>query len=351
MAKVQKTGLFFMSSANQAGAKEFPEQFKGKLLKQLDVGFLIILFACAIVCGSTFVVLSLRPLPKEMTEKEILKIQERYAQLVLNQPKKKVEEAVKKVETAQAEAKTEEKEEEKPKIDRKKESVVEKKQRKEKSRETRKQKRAAIKQQLQASGIFAAITSSGTGGTSSSTSVTDLLGSASSAMGDVGDIDISKGSFATKNIDPDVLLKRRGEKTTGVDIEKENVGRVQGTQIATSGNINITTAPPEIKSESGNTGNRTQASIGKVMNRYIPRFKKVYESMLKRDPNLSGKIQIKFTIMPDGTVANVIILQSTTNNSTFDKRIASYLKRIKFPSDPSADPTEVVYPFVFTGST
>ncbi len=54
MAKnAQKTGLFFMSSAPKAAVKEFPKEFRGRLFKQLDAGFLIILLACALVFGST----------------------------------------------------------------------------------------------------------------------------------------------------------------------------------------------------------------------------------------------------------------------------------------------------------
>ena len=191
MATPQQTGLFYMGAAPQAVLKGFPIEFNKHIFKQLDSTFLIILAVSFVLLSSTFFILSLRPLPEVLSEKEILKIQERYAQLILNQPKKKVEEAIEEVEaplkeTREGSSKAE-KEKEKVKVDRKSESVVQKKQRKEATRKDRRRKREAISQKLQSSGIFAAITSTGSGITSGGSSpVTDLLGTASGGIGDIG---------------------------------------------------------------------------------------------------------------------------------------------------------------------
>ena len=356
MAATQQTGLFYMGAVPQATATGFPVVFNKRLFKQLDRSFLIILGICFVVLGSTFFVFALRPLPETMSEKEIQKIQERYAQLILNQPKKKVEEAIEEVEAPATEVGKEsgeaEEDKEKVEVDRKSESVVQKKQRKEASRSDRRKKREAISQQLQSSGIFAAITASGSGpGTGGASPMTDLLGTASEGIGDLGDIDISKGTFATKDVDPKQVLKsRRGKRTTGVGIKKQSVGSVSGTQIASVGKVNITSKPPQIKGESAGKGSRSVAAINRVVTRQQSRLKKVYESMLKRDPNLSGKLKVKFTIMPDGSVTGVSVVETTTNNATFDKRILSYIKRCKFPPIAGGSPVEVVYPFVFSGS-
>jgi outer membrane biosynthesis protein TonB len=101
-----------------------------------------------------------------------------------------------------------------------------------------------------------------------------------------------------------------------------------GTQIASVEKVNITSAPPKIKGESAGKGTRTQAAINRVVSRQQSRLKKVYESMLKRDPNLGGKLVVKFIIMPDASVTSVAIVKSTTGNPTFDKRIVSYSRGI-----------------------
>ncbi len=352
MASSQQTGLFFMGTSPQAVLENFPVEFNGRFIKQLDSGFMIILSICAVVFSSTFLILSLRPMPEIVSEKEILKIQERYAQLILNQPKKMVKEAVKKVKSPVEKTSKEEIEEtdkEKIKIDRKKESIIEKKQRKIATQEDRRRKRDKIKQQLQSSGIFAAITASGGGAGVSVSPVADLLGY-SEGIGDLGNINISKGTFATKSVDPATIEKRRGERTSGVNIKKHDVGIEAGKQIASTGNVKITSAPPKITGESAGASSRSQAAINRVVSRQESRLKKVYEAMLKRDPNLSGKLVVKFTIMPDGSVTNASIIQSTTNNPTFNKRILSYIKRWKFAAITGGSPVEVVFPFVFTGS-
>ncbi len=346
----QQTGLFFLGTEPQGVLKSFPVEYNRSFFKQLDVTFLIILLSCTIVLFGTFIVLCLRPLP-EINEKEIQKIQERYAQLVLNQPKKKKEEVGEEGEVPVKKASEDKvkEEEKKEEVDRKNETVEEKKKRKEKTKVNRKERRAAIKKQLQSSGIFAAITASGSGSGSSSSAMSDLL-SSSEGVGDIGDIDIEKGSFATKNVTPEMIKKRRGKKTSGVGIQKQGVGKAAGTQIASTGKVNITSAPPKIKGESAGKGSRTQAAINRVVSRQQSRLKKVYESMLKRDPNLGGKLMVKFVIMPDGSVTNVAIVKSTTGNATFDKRIVSYVKRWKFPPISGGGPVEVVFPFVFSGS-
>jgi TonB family protein len=84
--------------------------------------------------------------------------------------------------------------------------------------------------------------------------------------------------------------------------------------------------------------------------RETQRLKRVYEDWLKRDPQLSGNLTVKFTILPTGAVSNVSIVKSSTNNGDFDDAILRYIKRWQFPAVEGAGPVEVVYPFVFEGN-
>lgn len=344
-----QTGIFFMGAPVEAALREFPREFRPTLAKQFEPHFLAILASCALLMGGGALSMSLRPLP-EVSEKDILRIQERYAQLILNQPKKEIKKAVKRIDVDMQEKQvTEEEEEPEEKVDREKESVAEKQKRKQASREDRKQRREAVKQQVRTSGIFAAITATGGSGRSSS-AVTDLLGAVGVA-GDLGDVDISKGTFASKKVDPVELLKRRGERAGGGSIEKQAVGKTAGGRIASAGVVNISSAPPQIKGASAGKGERSYAAINRTVTRYQGRLKRVYETWLKRDPNLSGKLKVKFTIMPNGTVTKVSVVASTTNNPDFDRRVVSHICRWKFPVATGAGEVEVVFPFVFSGSS
>ena len=340
MAAKNQTGIFYVDAPTDAVAKVFPKQFSNSLFSQLDRKFLTILSISGAILFTIFFILSLRPLPEKMSEKEILKIQERYAKLVLNKPVKKKE--VKEVEVKKSGS---EKAEEKVKVDRKNESVEARTERKAATSVQRQQKRAAISKQIASTGIFAAITASGGGG--GGDAVNDLLGDAD-GIGDLANVDLSGGSFATQNVDAATLKARRGARATSVGIKKGSVGAASGGAVKKRGTVSITSAAPKLSGESAGTGSRTQSAINKVVTRQQSRLKKVYETMLKRDPELGGKIKIKFTIQPDGSVTNVSIVMSTTGNSTFDNRVLSYVKRWKF-TPASGGPVEVIYPFVFSG--
>lgn len=348
----EQTGIFYMNGRPAAPLREFPREFRGGLLRQLDRRFLIILAACGLVLGGVTLILSLRPV-KEITEKEILRIQERYAQLVLNQPIE-AEEPVEEVETATAETGAEDAAEEEKveeEVDREKESYVEKQERKEASREERARKREQIKQQVRSAGLFAAITATGGSSSGSGEQVSDLLGAAAEGVGDIGDINISKGTFATRNTDAEELAARpRGKRTSGVSIDKEKVGTAAGARIASAADVNITTKPAEMKNESGGAV-ASKACIQRVINRQSKRIKRVYENWLKRDPKLKGTLKVRFTILPSGEASAVSVLHSTTANSRFDSNILRYVQRWDFAACGITESVEIVFPFAFSGSS
>jgi TonB family protein len=338
----------------------FPKEFRRGPFSRLERKFLIIfgglvfLFYTTVGLLSTFV-----KVDKVQDEKQILKIQERYAELVMNQPKPKEE--VKKEEKSTTGPATETKEEvkeekkEEVKVDRDKESFAEKEQRKEATSETRRQVREQVSKQIQSSGIFAAITAtSGSGGGGGSVaSAADLLGTASDdGLGDLSNLNVTKGSFATRKADAGAgVTERKGSRTTDVGIQKENVGKAEVTQVASAANVNITSAPPEITGESSTHSDRSQSAIQRVVQREAQRLKRVFEDWLKRDPALSGRLTVKFTILPSGAVSNVSVVKSTMNNPEFDETILRYIKRWQFPEVPGGSPVEVVYPFVFEGQS
>jgi TonB family protein len=352
MANEQNSIVFSGTQGKSLGMSAFPREFNRTVFSRFDRRFAIILVSCAVVIFSIFGILSLRKPQTEISEKEIIKIQERYARLVLNQPKpeiKKVEETTTAVtKTKTVEEKKEEEVVEKPKIEREKETFVEKQKRKESGVEQRRQAREEVAKQIQATGIFAAITAAGSSGSSGES---DLLGSVSSGTGDLGNLSISKGSFATKNDVSTELTAKRGAAVKDVGIEKHALERAAVTQVASTGAVNITSQPPEVTGESSSHSDRSQSAIQRIVNREVQRLKRVYEDWLKRDPSLNGSITVKFVILPSGAVSNVSVVKSSTNNSDFDDTIIRYIKRWQFPAVPESGPVEVVYPFVFEGQS
>ncbi len=349
-----QSGIFYFRELKATGP--FPKNLRRNLLTRIEPRFTAIFASLLVIFSASMWMLSHQKIKDESyTEKEILKIQERYAQLVLNQPKPKVEPAEKvqkaKAEKAGAGKKAEVKKEE-VKVDRVKESYVQREQRREATKETREQVRNEVRKQVMSAGIFAAITATGgTGGGKDGHKVTDLLSTATAELSDIGAMNISKGTFAAKNagIDAAELSRRKGERTSNIGIQKQDVGRAAVTQVASAGSVNITSQAPQITGESANIEERSQAAIQRIVTRETQRLKRVYEDWLKRDPQLAGNLTVKFTILSGGTVSNISIVKSTTNNSDFNEAILRYIKRWQFPSVNGGGPVEVVYPFVFEG--
>ncbi|MBN1983951.1 MAG: TonB family protein [Chitinivibrionales bacterium] len=354
MAQVQQTGIFFGATAT-VSLGDFPRQLRGGFTRHLDRRFLVILSSVAVVIVASVGFSAFRSIPETVTNEQILKVQERYATLVLNQPKKQVTETIQKMQLPPKATPLPQKKEDMAKkesapVDRKNESMVERTQRKEATVAQRKQVRQEIQKQVQTSGIFAAITATSSGsGRRSTTSAVDLL-SSTVGVDDFSTVAVSgKGSFVKRETQQALVSQPRGEKTTGVTIAKEQVGTAEQKQIASSGSVSITSEAPQVSGQSAGKAFRSQADINQVVLEQQGRLKKIYEAMLKRDPSLKGKLLIRFTILVDGTVAEVSIVSSTTNNQTFDQRIVSFVERWKFPAVAEAGPVEVVFPFVFTG--
>lgn len=347
-----KTGTLKIGDSG-LGAQKFPKEFKQGIFSRVDPLFAIILLCCFITVFGIFAILSSRKPSEEVTEKEIEKIQERYARLVLNQPKPKVlppEEKLKKVEKEKVDQVETEKKQETVQVDREKETYVEKQRRRESGTEQRRQKREEVAQQIQSSGIFAAITAAGSsGGLQSATS--DLLGDNGENVADIGQIDVTKGAFVTKQVTKEELKRREATRAENITIEKQELKSADIVQVASAAAVNVTSKPPEVTGESSSHADRSQATIQRIVNRETQRLKRVFEDWLKRDPALGGHLTIKFIILPSGAVSTVAIVKSTTNNSSFDETIIRYIKRWQFPAVPDGGPVEVVYPFVFEGQS
>lgn len=352
----ESSGIFVSGNVSVAG-NSFPKEFKRGLFSSLDRRFTLIFSICAVIILGTVFVLSLLKTTDKVSEKEILKIQERYARLVLNQPKpevKKVEEvntSAGKAETGRTEGKEEAAG--KPKVERDKETFVEKQKRRETGVAERRQVREQVARQIQSSGIFAAITAAGNSGGSGG-SESDLLGNVvSGGTGDLSNLAVSSGSFAKKSdVGGELSAKKGTAYSGGVGIEKQALGHAEVAQVASTGSVNITSQPPEVTGDAVATNSdRSQAAIARVVNRETQRLKRVYEDWLKRDPALNGSLTVKFVILPSGAVSNVSVVKSSTNNSEFDETIVRYIKRWQFPPVPESGPVEVVYPFAFEGQS
>ncbi len=325
--------------------KVFPKELKSGVLRRLDRGFATIFAVTISIVFLTVFLLSQVPVSKKATQKQVAEIQRRYARLVLDikekevPVKKELEKRVRKEDTKKVEKK----------IDRKKESVAEKIERKQKTREERTQRREKISKQIASTGIFAAITAS-SGDGSGVGDVEDLIGTGD-VTSSLEQISMSGQTFAQRSVDKELVRKRRESRARAGSIAKSKLGSAKSEGVERRGNVAFSSKPQEIKGDAQEAKGRTYEAIGKVIKRQQARLVYVFEKFLKKNPDLSGKLVIKFTILSSGKVTNVSVVSSTIGNSEFESTITRYVKRWRFKAiSGGAGDVTVTYPFVFTGS-
>lgn len=128
----------------------------------------------------------------------------------------------------------------------------------------------------------------------------------------------------------------------GLDVAEGVSGGVPGDPLG---------GPPNGHLSGSTSTTRVGNSIDKEMIRRIVRMhmgevRKCYENALKTNPNLEGRVVLKFTIAKSGDVIAVSIAHSTMNDPSVDNCIAANALTWRFPEHPG--PAQVIiYPFIF----
>ena len=91
------------------------------------------------------------------------------------------------------------------------------------------------------------------------------------------------------------------------------------------------------------------AAVKKYVQNKKGQIKSCYEKELKADPELSGKVEVVWTVKPDGTVSGVSVEVNTTGNADLVKCITMRIRRWEF--DPQDEEIEITYPFNFFASS
>lgn len=90
-----------------------------------------------------------------------------------------------------------------------------------------------------------------------------------------------------------------------------------------------------------------QDQIKFVVNRKTPRIRMCYDTQLKRNPNLTGKLVINFVIENNGKVSSVRLKTRKFKGTYLDKCVKRTIRSWRFPKF-SGDPVSVDYPFIFS---
>lgn len=126
--------------------------------------------------------------------------------------------------------------------------------------------------------------------------------------------------------------------------EKMRIGTTSG-HAGTALRAPVRVSPPTDVDIGGDAGTRSSESILRVIRQHMGGFRYVYEKYLRDNPDLGGKISLRFTIAPSGEILQIAVVASNTGNEEMDKNIEEQAKKMRFDEIPKGNVT-VSYAFV-----
>lgn len=99
--------------------------------------------------------------------------------------------------------------------------------------------------------------------------------------------------------------------------------------------------------KTGGNGKLDGALVGKVFKRRAAAFRACYESRIKVNPNLSGKVVIRFTIATTGRISQIAVASNSTGDVAVGTCMVNKVKRWRF-SPPDGGSVSFMYPIVLS---
>jgi hypothetical protein len=323
---------------------QLPASVRGSVTSDLDWFFTIIASISFLLHLSLVIYLRSVDWPRKP---DIEEIPDRFVQMVKKPEEKKPEEKPKKVEEVKKEEKKVEKKVEAAEKKEKKALTPEEeaKRAEEKARQDA-ERRARLAEQVKSTGLLKLLgAKSDEGG-----SIADVLGKGDvdrdqeKAFQGVGGIGVASGNDQLRGI-------KSGGSGSG---RVANVGGLRGGGSIAGGGTGEAAAEKKVsgsvRSEAPAVdGELDPAMVAKEVRTRLGAIKACYERALKRNPTLSGKVVIHWTITQAGTVSGVDVESDTLGDAEVASCIKALVARWRFPA-PAGGSVDVSFPFVFQSS-
>lgn len=106
------------------------------------------------------------------------------------------------------------------------------------------------------------------------------------------------------------------------------LGDAQSGSIERTGDLVVVTGESSVEGTSkGGMAGRTPEDVQMVVLKHNNSIQYCYDRELRRNPNLKGKVIVRFTITPQGTVKNVKVVSSNLGNRKVESCIVSRVRR------------------------
>ena len=98
----------------------------------------------------------------------------------------------------------------------------------------------------------------------------------------------------------------------------------------------------------GSGGSLDPFAVRQKIRRDLPRINRCYESALRHEPELEGKVSVRFAVIRTGYVKGVRVLENTTGNSSVERCVARVVGSLRFPRRRYGESVRFTFPFVFS---
>jgi TonB family protein len=129
----------------------------------------------------------------------------------------------------------------------------------------------------------------------------------------------------------------------------EGIGGVEFSRVESS--IGTDFAGEERPLSSGPGPSRTDEEIQIVFDKYKAALYRIYNKELRKNPTLQGKMVLRLTIEPDGSVSACRVDSSDMDSPELDKKIADRVKRFNFGAKEGVPSITILYPIDFLPAT
>ncbi|MCG6939586.1 MAG: AgmX/PglI C-terminal domain-containing protein [Gammaproteobacteria bacterium] len=129
----------------------------------------------------------------------------------------------------------------------------------------------------------------------------------------------------------------------------DGIGGVEFSRVESS--IGTDFAGEERPLSSGPGASRTDEEIQIVFDRYKAALYRIYNRELRKNPTLQGKMVLRITIKPDGSVSKSIVDSSDMNSPDLERNIAARVMRFNFGAKEGVPVITILYPIDFLPAT
>lgn len=129
----------------------------------------------------------------------------------------------------------------------------------------------------------------------------------------------------------------------------DSIGGVEFSRVESS--IGTDFAGEESPLSSGPGPSRTDEEIQIVFDRYKAALYRIYNRQLRKNPTLQGKMVLRITIKPDGSVSACSVDSSDMDSAELDRKIAARVKKFSFGEKEDVPTITILYPIDFLPAT